>query len=862
MRVSFIKSHCPQWCRRNRLYLFLQKTAATGFASSTTLNAAFNPSLSSTLTTTEYSTVAGTELGKPIRTKNYMGTYLESFMQYDGYGRLSNAFSNNLLYSPVGAITTTNFSEKVAMVYDLADNVLTKTRTHKPNSTLSRIIVETNDYDNGLRLKQMKHQLDAMPEQILSNMNYTLKNQVQTKFMGKTGALNYLQKVDYSYNALGWLTGINQSLVNNPLDRAMVGCFYPYNVPISTTDLDVNDLFSMDLKYESPIAALAPAGTTVIPQYSGNISQVVWKVRGREKQAYTLKYDSENRMTEAIYSDIGTTGTVTGNRYDEKLTYDIRGNINTLQRWGLTTSCTWGMIDNLSYNYGSYGYNIKNQLASVTESSDLTKGFKTVSNGSGYSYDNNGNMTSDPNKGITTIAYNHLNLPTTITFTNSRSISFLYDAGGNKLRKTVVLSGVTQYIQDYVGGIEYRTTPSVSSTPVLESIFHAEGRITPVGVIPTLKYEYALKDHLGNTRLMFSDKNGDGLISTSSAQETSEVTQENHYYPFGMAMESVWYNTPSVADNKYTYNGKEFNDDFGLNWNDYGARFYDASIGRFPTVDLLSEVYKFQTPYAYAANNPINMIDFMGMGPIDVDGGSLDDSARKNKSANRDGRKGITTKEGEDGGEDWIRKGDRFSYVEDKNLTLDQAKSKYGNDVNDVKAAGDTYTAEGGRTVQLGENGYWSYSDKYSDLDKGGNIIGVVGDANEISFGAAALMDESLKQEAIAVGIVKGFKGIGTLSAGIGFAVDLLQIRHNYKVNGYVGVGDVAKFVYDGFVVRYGGPIGGIIDGAWGLSGNKDSTFEGLNVLFSPATYQHIYQAVGNGIYEDELRRTNPSNDK
>ena len=184
----------------------------------------------------------------------------------------------------------------------------------------------------------------------------------------------------------------------------------------------------------------------------------------------------------------------------------------------------------MTYNYGASGYNPKNQLQSVTESSDLSKGFKSVANGSTYTYDTNGNLTADPNKEITNIVYNHLNLPTTITFTNSRSISFMYDAGGNKLRKTVVQSGVTQYAQDYVGGIEYRTNSS--NVTALEAIYHAEGRITTIS--GTLKYEYAMKDHLGNTRLMFCDKNSNGVITQSGAPESSEVTQEIHYYAFGM----------------------------------------------------------------------------------------------------------------------------------------------------------------------------------------------------------------------------------------------------------------------------------------------------------------------------------------
>jgi RHS repeat-associated protein len=328
-------------------------------------------------------------------------------------------------------------------------------------------------------------------------------------------------------------------------------------------------------------------------QRNGNINQMMWRTRGRERQAYNFSYDYLDRLRSAVYADVNDAGTVTQSKnFNESLTYaDARGNIGTLRRQGPLAAggCTYGQIDNLSYTY----YTGMNRLKTITDGS-TPMGFKPLAGATDYLYDANGNMYSDPHKGLT-ITYNHLNLPKTFNFGGGKVIDILYDAAGNKLRKTIIGSA-SNYTQEYIGGIEYRGS-------VREAIYTAEGRYNS----GTSRYEYTIKDHLGNARISFTDVNANGTVDFST-----DVLQENHYYPFGLGFDGNWKNDAAL-DNKYQYNGKEINDDFGLNWYNYGKRWYDAAIGRFPTVDPIASDFAFVTPYNYAENEPVANIDLWGL---------------------------------------------------------------------------------------------------------------------------------------------------------------------------------------------------------------------------------------------------------
>ena len=314
------------------------------------------------------------------------------------------------------------------------------------------------------------------------------------------------------------------------------------------------------------------------PQYGGNISSMTWKV-GNESttRGYKFAYDGLNRLTSATYGE-GISISSNANRFTEKVTgYDLNGNIKGLQRYGQTGASTYGLIDNLTYTLSG---NQVTRVDDATTAAAYNNGseFKdAVKQASEYAYDTNGNLTKDLNKNITGIQYNCLNLPSKVTFGNGNTITYTYAADGTKLR-TVHKAGSTTTTTDYCGNVVYE-----NGTQKL--LLTEEGYVT----LADSKYHYYLKDHQGNNRVVIS--------------QSGTVEETNHYYPFG----GVFAATNNVQP--YKYNGKEFDNKNGLNWYDYGARHYDAALGRFVSVDPLSEQDYAVSPYTYCGNNPVLRID-------------------------------------------------------------------------------------------------------------------------------------------------------------------------------------------------------------------------------------------------------------
>jgi len=284
-------------------------------------------------------------------------------------------------------------------------------------------------------------------------------------------------------------------------------------------------------------------------QYNGNIAEQHWAHGSPNfSNVFSYSYDGLNRLKN---------GTSTGTVMSELLTYDDMGNIRTLARDGTT----------ITYAYNNT--NKSNRLLSVTGGAN------------NYTYDVNGNATKD-RIGMN-FRYNHLNLPDSAWNTGSTvKVGYLYDATGTKLRKYSTQGGN----RDYVGGIEYNgTTIELIHTGVGVAYRNSDGSYT---------YRYNLTDHLGNVRST--------VYRNPANNNAIEVLQKDDYYPFGKQK------VVAGGNNKYLYNGKEMQGELGGQY-DYGARFYDAEIGRWNVVDPLAEKYQNLSPYNYVANNPIKNID-------------------------------------------------------------------------------------------------------------------------------------------------------------------------------------------------------------------------------------------------------------
>nr|WP_297164870.1 DUF6443 domain-containing protein [uncultured Dysgonomonas sp.] len=455
---------------------------------------------------------------------------LHSVSYYDNRGRVVQTISKNHL----------DGEEKNYFDYNYTNQVIRHLHEHIVKSKDKQTEFYTYSYDHAGRLTKTEHSVNGVTPIVLAENKYNRLGQLESSTSNNKAEL----KTSYSYNIRSW-----------------------------TTNITTGKLFKEVLGYT----------------YSGNIENMLWKQDTDTKdRSYTFEYDQLSRLTNAKYTGIANED------YSSTYSYDLHGNMKTLTRMGMVNNKP-ELIDDLSFDYtGNQMLNVEDAIQGIMDNSSMD--FKDYNKKAGipieYTYNANGAMIMDLNKGIQNIKYNILNLPQEVEIAHETAKArnyYTYTATGTKLKvvhqndalqKGAPVGAGSQENQiqtiDYVGNMIYED--GILDKILLDNGYYQDGN-----------YYFYVRDHLGNNRLV-----------TDAA---ASVVQSNHYYPFGISF------AESTGQEKqpYKYNNKELDDRAGLNWYDYSARMKDD--WGFTTQDPHSENYYSWSPYVYVGNNPMNLID-------------------------------------------------------------------------------------------------------------------------------------------------------------------------------------------------------------------------------------------------------------
>ncbi len=503
--------------------------------------------------------------GKPTATLCYTSdgnSYFELY-RYDAKGRMSDKIS---AYADKWMKTSTMTYNFVGDLGTTKEKVYTCSNGQVSEIANRRII---NQYHAGTRLlkKTTVTHLDqngTTSTQVVSQPTYDVFGNVTANNRPGTAA-----DMTYTYDTLhGWLKGISSP-----------------------------SGFSQQLLRED----------ATVPLFSGNIGSMQWRnTNNGEQHKYDYTYDELGRLTNSQYS---SSANDTDDRYNEIVAYNRNGSITSLLRRGMMNNGTFGEIDRLSISYNG------NQLMKVTDAAEALNynGALDFNDGANadceYEYDSNGALIKDSNRGITSITYDYGHHPYKISMKAKKKTHYnCYTSDGRKLlskHEGMIPTGTGYYRRFsttdlYIDGLILR-----DGVPYIWKFDGGYVELNTNGT-PT-SWNYYVTDHLGSTRKVVDSNNN--------------IKETINYYPFGSEIRMQ--DPAQMAGDTwqpYRFSGKELDNQNGLNWYDFGARWYDvAGVPMWTSVDPLAEKYYPYSPYTYCENDPIKYIDPTGMESEDLE---------------------------------------------------------------------------------------------------------------------------------------------------------------------------------------------------------------------------------------------------
>ena len=477
---------------------------------------------------------------------------------------------------------------------------------------------------------------------------------------------NKVQGLDYTYTLQGWIKGVNSNVMDMVKDPGKDG-----QVAMKTArDVFSYSLGYYNNDYTSiggSMQLLATIGTTNLNAansglFNGNIRHMITSLTDNngvqmDGQGYRYQYDQLNRIKKSemfvLNKSTNSFTTPVSNLYKETFGYDSNGNIASLTRNG-NNSVSPGM-DRLNYVYALEGgkkqnnrlLHVNDSVADGVYSTDIDDQKTFVANDPAtwnYQYDGIGNLVKDKDEEIEEITWNVQGKIKTVhrlTGSTQPDLEFKYDALGHRIAKiekpSTSLTTPSEWTYSYyaldangkplsiyikkpengqqrirlkeqyvygakrLGSIQRDVDvtdpflPMPSATPTFERVLG--------------KKQYELTNHLNNVLEVISDKRNahvtpGGTIDYYQAQ----VLTATDYYAFGNPMPG----RDVVSENyRFGFNGMEKDNEIKGKGNsyDFGARIYDARLGRWLSLDPLANKYPGWSNYNFCLGNPILFID-------------------------------------------------------------------------------------------------------------------------------------------------------------------------------------------------------------------------------------------------------------
>ena len=428
---------------------------------------------------------------------NFVNQWITNGYFYDEKGRTIQTQTVNPWNTTRKDINTTQYNFAGSVVLNISKYNTWAT------ANVDTLLVQTKSiYESRSgRLGGVQKKINGSRWYDITSLTYDDLGNVKTKSMGGGAEVQ-----NYTYNIRGQLIGINEADL--------------YTSSSALNDKTYLSSISYDAGFDSK-------------RFDGSISGYIWRTPSTPQMAYGYSYDNAARMTHAEFSEFTGSGTPTWNKTNadytvSNISYDANGNMLTMNQKGINSSSGYSDIDILSYSYDA-----GNQLTKVTDAGAASPIMDFDNGGSStntdYRYDKNGNLEADLNKAIDSIVYNHQDLPLRV-LKGTDNIYNIYDASGTLLQKVINENSIVDTFI-YWGGLVFKDDS-------LQYVLHEEGRARWLPDSNFFKFDFNVKDHLGNVRTTVTADVSYGTVSHTATFEVAYANVE----------EAIFDNIVNVAD--------------------------------------------------------------------------------------------------------------------------------------------------------------------------------------------------------------------------------------------------------------------------------------------------------------------------